>query len=214
MFLQTIKVWDLESIHEKIHVIDRHDLALEEILHPGQTGEVLTKTRNCVIVWDIHTGKVKLDITSLLVNTSKSYETQFQIKQKIAESMVGAVLTQAKLTSDGRHLVMVESGNVCIWDLTNLTMLSKQCIPDEVVQIILYERDSKFLLVTKQKRESQTHFLCVHSRTIKTETKNFEFQCPVLRMKPVCLTFEEAYIVSLAWEKKVSHILLGMLLLS
>ena len=149
-----------------------------------------------------------------MVNKSKSSKTQFQIKQKIAESMVGAVVTQAKLTRDGRHLVMVESGNVCIWDLTNLTMMSKQCIPDQVVQIILYDRDSKFLLVTKQKSESQAHFLSVQSRTIKTETKNYEFQCPVLRIKPVCLTFEEAYIVTLAWEKKVSYVLLRMLLLS
>ena len=39
-------------------VIDRHDLALEEILVSSQSGEVLTKTRNCVIVWDINNGKV------------------------------------------------------------------------------------------------------------------------------------------------------------
>ena len=54
---QTIKVWDLESIHDRIHVIERHDLPLEDILPSGQ-GEVLTRTRNCVIVWDIHNGKV------------------------------------------------------------------------------------------------------------------------------------------------------------
>ena len=84
-------------------------------------------------------------------------------------------------------------------------MLSKLVIPETIVQIILYDRDTKFLLVTKQKSESQAHsqILCVQSRTIKTEKKNFEFQCPVLRVKPVVLTFEEAYIVTLAWDKKV-----------
>ena len=83
-------------------------------------------------------------------------------------------------------------------------MVSKQFIPDVVVQIILYECDTKFLIVTKPKKsEAQAQFLCVQSRTIKAETKNYEFQCPILRIKPVCLTFEEAYIVTLAWEKKV-----------
>ena len=127
-----------------------------------------------------------------------------QIKQKIAESRLGAVVTLAHLTKDGRHLIMVESGNLCIWDLPNLTMLSKQFMPDQIVQVILYDGDSKFLLVMKQKSDSQSQqCLCVQSRTIRTETKNYEFQCPVLRMKPVCLTSEEAYIVTLAWEKKV-----------
>ena len=127
-----------------------------------------------------------------------------QIKQKIAESRLGAVVTLAHLTKDGRYLIMVESGNLCIWDLPNLTMLSKQFMPVQIVQVILYDGDSKFLLVMKQKSDSQSQqCLCVQSRTIRTETKNYEFQCPVLRMKPVCLTYEEAYIVTLAWEKKV-----------
>ena len=128
-----------------------------------------------------------------------------QVKQKIAESRLGAVVTLAKLTKDGRHLVMVESGNLCVWDLPNLTMLSKQFMPDQIVQIILYEGDSKYLLVMKQKNDSQAQFLCVQSRTLRNENKNYEFQCPVLRIKPVCLTFEEAYIVTLAWEKKVKY---------
>ena len=136
-----------------------------------------------------------------------SLMVSIQIKQKIAESRLGAVVTLAHLTKDGRHLIMVESGNLCIWDLPNLTMLSKQFMPDQIVQIILHDGDSKFLLVMKQKSDSQSQqFLCVQSRTIRTETMNYEFQCPVLRIKPVCLTYEEAYIVTLAWEKKVKHV--------
>ena len=50
-----------------------------------------------------------------------SLMVSIQIKQKIAESRLGAVVTLAHLTKDGRHLIMVESGNLCIWDLPNLT---------------------------------------------------------------------------------------------
>lgn len=125
------------------------------------------------------------------------------MKQKIAESMLGAVVSLARLTRDGGHLVMVESGNLCIWDLPNLTMKSKEFISDHIIDIILFQNDKKLLLVTKQKSVSQTQFLCVQIRKVQNGSKRFEFYVPILRIKPVCLTYEEAYIVCLAWEKKV-----------
>ena len=46
-----------------MHSIDRHDLAIEEILISKQDNNTaLTKCRNCVCVWDTETGKVKLII--------------------------------------------------------------------------------------------------------------------------------------------------------
>ena len=57
-------MWDLDSIQEAVHSIDRHDLAIEEILISKQENNTaLTKCRNCVCVWDTETGKVKLIIT-------------------------------------------------------------------------------------------------------------------------------------------------------
>ena len=52
------KVWDLDSISSPVHSIDRHELGIEDILVSRVEGEVLTRCRNCVLVWDINTGKV------------------------------------------------------------------------------------------------------------------------------------------------------------
>ena len=53
-------MWDLDSISSPVHSIDRHELGIEDILVSRVEGEVLTRCRNCVLVWDINTGKVNL----------------------------------------------------------------------------------------------------------------------------------------------------------
>ena len=59
MILQTLKIWDLDSIEEPVHSIERHDLGIETVLvSRGDHSRALTKCRNCVLVWDTDTGKV------------------------------------------------------------------------------------------------------------------------------------------------------------
>ena len=126
----------------------------------------------------------------------------FQIKCKIAETMLGAVVTLAKLTKDGTYLLMVESGCFCIWKLDTMSLAYKEFISEAIVDIILYEQDSKCFIVTKQ-GEVQKQILTVQSRDIPSGVIIYGIKIPVLRIKPICLTFEGAYLVTLAWEKKV-----------
>ena len=143
---------------------------------------VLAKCRNCVCVWDTSTGK---------------------IRNKIAESMLGSVVSLARLTKDGQHLVLVESGNVCIWNLTSLSMVFKENFDNEIVDIVMQDKEKRCFIVSKLE-ENQKHYLHVSSRALPSGKTNFAFQFPVWRIKPICITFEGAYLVTVAWEKKVS----------
>ena len=79
--------------------------------------------------------------------------------------MLGAVVTLAKLTKDGAYLLMVESGCFCIWKLDTMSLAYKEFISEAIVDIILYEQDSKCFIVTKQ-GEVQKQILTVQSRDI------------------------------------------------
>ena len=118
--------------------------------------------------------------------------------------MLGAVVTTARLTKDGTYLLMVESGSFCIWKLDSMSVVYKEFITDVIVDVILYEQDEKCFIVTKQ-GESQKQTLTIQSREIPSGVILYEIKLPVLRIKPICLTYEGAYLVTLAWEKKVKN---------
>lgn len=120
--------------------------------------------------------------------------------------MLGAVVTIAKLTKDGQFLIMVESGKFCVWSLSNLSMVFKEFISEAIVDIILYEKDKKCYIVSKQ-GEIQKQIVIVQSRVLPSGNKQYEIQVPVLRIKPISITFEGAYLIVLAWEKKIQGIL-------
>ena len=151
------------------------------MVSPQHESVVLAKCRNCVCVWDTSTGK---------------------IRNKIAESMLGSVVSLAKLTKDGQYLLLVESGNLCIWNLTSLSMIYKEDFEKEIVDIVMQEKEKRCFIVSKNE-ENQKHFLHVSLRVLPTGKTVYDFQFPVLRIKPICITFEGAYLVTVAWEKKV-----------
>lgn len=97
---RTVKVWNINNIFEKVHVIDRHELQVDSIRYRNylyrETTEIqnifscslstdlslaVTVTRGCVGVWDLRIGKI---IT------------------KLADSPLGAIVTHALITPDGR----------------------------------------------------------------------------------------------------------------
>ena len=74
------KVWDLDSISSPVHSIDRHELGIEDILVSRVEGEVLTRCRNCVLVWDINTGKVYLScLNDQALNASFNSESYLKL---------------------------------------------------------------------------------------------------------------------------------------
>ena len=116
--------------------------------------------------------------------------------------MLGAVVTHAKLTKDGQYLVTVESKSLIIWNLNNRSQIMKEFLPEIVEEVIFFDKEKKFLLVTKE-TDFQNKYLKVTAIALPEGTILYKIQFPILRVKPICLTYEGAYLIGLAWEKKV-----------
>lgn len=77
---RTVKVWNINNIFEQVHVIDRHELQIDSI-GLSLVGIAITVTRGCVGVWDMMVGK---------------------LIARLADSPLGAIVTHAVITQDGR----------------------------------------------------------------------------------------------------------------
>ncbi|KAF5284944.1 hypothetical protein FQA39_LY16899 [Lamprigera yunnana] len=123
---RTVKVWNINNIFEQVHVIDRHELQVDSISLSQDLGLAVIATRNCVGVWDLRIGK---------------------IKAKLADSPLGAIVTHALITSDGRYIVSAESGNILIW----LRITEQVIFKEEQVgirQLTLIDDNSKILAIS------------------------------------------------------------------
>ena len=112
------------------------------------------------------------------------------------------MVTHAKLTKDGQYLITVESRSLIIWNLNNRSQIMKEFLPEIVEEVIFFDSEKKFLLVTKE-TDFQNKYLKVTAITLPQGTILYKIQFPILRVKPICLTYEGAYLIGLAWEKKV-----------
>ena len=175
---KTIKVWDLDYIDEPVHTTDRHDLPVEQIFVSENLTFVAAKTRNCICIWNTETGK---------------------IVKKIADAMLGAVVTHAALTKDGQHLIVAEASCIMIWSLKDFSLILKEFLPD-IVQILLYDSDRKCVIVTKQ-GESPNLRLCIGTRNIPKGDVLYNVEFPILRVKPICFTQDQSWIIGLGTDK-------------
>jgi len=87
-----------------------------------------TVTRGCVGIWDINTGR---------------------LIQQLADNLLGAIVTQALITPDGKYIVCSESGNLLIWNRILCRVIFKQQQPG-IQQIMLLDEATKCLTVSKQ----------------------------------------------------------------
>ena len=117
------------------------------------------------------------------------------------------MVTQATLTKDGDYLITIESGFLVIWNLMQRQQITREFLPEIVVEIVLYDKDQKFFLVTKES-EFQNKHLNITAVGLPNGAILYKIQFPILRVKPICLTYEGAYLITLAWEKKVSPFLI------
>ena len=75
-------------------------------------------------------------------------------------------------------------------------------MPEIVEQVVLYDKDRKFFLVTKE-TEFHNKLLNITAVGLPDGAILYKIQFPILRVKPICVTYEGAYLIALAWEKKV-----------
>lgn len=92
------------------------------------SGLAATVTRGCVGIWDINTGK---------------------LIQQLADNLLGAIVTQALITPDGKYVVCSESGNLLIWNRILCRVIFKQQQPG-IQQLMLLDEATKCLTVSKQ----------------------------------------------------------------
>ena len=101
----SFKVWNMNYIFEQVHHIDRHELQIDSVSLCTKLGIAVTVTRNCIGIWDLLTGK---------------------LKSKLADSALGAIVTHALSSSDGKYILAAESGNVMYWNVAEKFVIFKE----------------------------------------------------------------------------------------
>lgn len=96
------------------------------------SGLAATVTRGCVGIWDINTGR---------------------LVQQLADNLLGAIVTHALITPDGKYVVCSESGNVLIWNRVLCRVTFKQQQPG-VQQIMFLDEATRCLAVSKREDAS------------------------------------------------------------
>ncbi|XP_039275654.1 NACHT and WD repeat domain-containing protein 2 [Nilaparvata lugens] len=184
---RTVKVWNINNIFEQVHVIDRHELQVDSISICQASGIAVTVTRGSVGVWDLQIGRL---ITQL------------------ADSPLGAIVTHALITPDGRYIISSESGNVLVWNRLTEQVISKQEQPGIKQLTFLEESGSKIFAISRPSgAEGQSKVTATGiARTIPDGNKLFSFDYPVraaagLGFKEAVVTADGASIVVLAADK-------------
>ncbi|KAK5645668.1 hypothetical protein RI129_004132 [Pyrocoelia pectoralis] len=185
---RTVKVWNINNIFEQVHVIDRHELQVDAISLSQDLGIALTVTRNCVGVWDLRIGK---------------------IIAKLADSPLGAIVTNAVITPDGRYIISAESGHLLIWlRLTQQVVFKEE--HKEIRQLTLMNEGTKVLAISKPSNPPGTDVVstmakgCV--RTIPEGETVYTFEYPVrsitgVPFKPAVITCDGQHLVLCAADK-------------
>jgi hypothetical protein len=175
-FDKTVKVWNLNYIFEEVHRNDRHETQVDSISLSTEKGIAVTVTRGCVGVWDLLTGC---------------------LKSKLADSALGAIVTHAVVTTSGEYVIAAESGFVIYWNIVREKVIFKE-EQKSVFQILLYENESKALVVSRMLPELKA--ICI-SRKFPSGDKFFDFEFPYRQFKNVILSSANQYFVALGHEK-------------
>lgn len=125
---RSVKVWNVNNIFEQVHVIDRHELQIDNISLSKDTALAVTVTRGCVGVWNIIEGR---------------------LLAKLADSPLGAIVTKAEITNNGKYILSSETGKLLIWNRVSEQVIHRHDQPN-IQQITFLENQEKILVVSCQ----------------------------------------------------------------
>ncbi|KAI5755532.1 hypothetical protein M8J77_017783 [Diaphorina citri] len=174
---RSVKVWNINNIFEQVHVIDRHELQIDSICISQEAGVAVTVTRGCVGVWDMLSGR---------------------LVSQLADSPLGAIVTHAIITPDGKYIVSSESGNIIIWNRPTEQVLFKELQPG-IEQLSFLEDGTKVIAISKPipppgadipAKTTATGIV----RTIPSGARLFTFDYPVRNITGV--GFKEGIVTS------------------
>lgn len=92
----------------------------------SQTDLAVTVTRGCVGVWEIRSGR---------------------LLSKLADNHLGAIVTHAEITPDGKHIVSSETGKILVWNRVSEQVLYRDDQPG-IQQIKFLEHGEKVLSIS------------------------------------------------------------------
>jgi WD40 repeat protein len=124
-FDKSIRVWNVKNLFERVHTIDRMELSIDSISFSSAKNIAITVTRNCIGIWS-------LDSAKLWTNLS--------------DSKIGAIVTHALITDNGKYIISIESGNFLIWDLENGDVIYKE-VQNNVKHLLLADNDTKVITI-------------------------------------------------------------------
>lgn len=123
---RSVKVWNINNIFEQVHVIDRLELQIDNISLSNDGEIASTVTRSCIGAWELKTGR---------------------LLAKLADSPLGAIVTHAEITPNGKYIISSETGKLIIWNRLTEQVLYKDDQPG-IQQIIMLEDGDKVLAVS------------------------------------------------------------------
>lgn len=122
---RSVKVWNINNIFEKVHVIDRHELQIDNI-SLSSVDLAVTVTRGCVGVWDTRSGR---------------------LLTKLADSPLGAIVTHAEITPDAKYIISSETGKFLIWNRVSEQVIFRDEQPG-IQQMTFVEEGTKMMTVS------------------------------------------------------------------
>ncbi|XP_057664227.1 NACHT and WD repeat domain-containing protein 2 [Diorhabda carinulata] len=185
---RTAKVWNINNIFETVHVIDRHELQVDSISLSDNLSLAVTATRNCVGVWDLRIGK---------------------LTAKLADSPLGAIVTHAIITPDGKYIISAESGNILIWLRLTQQVIFKEEQPG-IKQLTLMDHGTKILSISKPSNPPGTDFIRTMATVCIREIPNgemiYSFEYAVrsitgVPFRPAVVTSDDQHLVMAGADK-------------
>ncbi|KAK3849709.1 hypothetical protein Pcinc_043548 [Petrolisthes cinctipes] len=170
---RTVKVWNINNIFEQVHVIDRHELQVDDISLAPHHPLAVTVTRNCVGIWNLRLGK---------------------LVSKLADSPLGAIVTHAAITNNARYIVSTESGNVLFWNVHAEAVVYKT-EQKNVHQLMLLDEDTKVVTVSKVSHESGELWCCLVTRSVPSGAPVYQLDYPIRSFREVAVTADGLFLV-------------------
>ena len=174
-FDKTIKVWNIKNVFEKIHTIDRMELSIDSIGFCESKDIVLTVTRNSIGIWSLDSG---------------------QLLTTLCDSKIGAIVTQAIITSDSNHVISIESNHLLIWRLDTQTVIFRE--PQiNVKDITVCQNDSKLITIQKLVDDIDRKNILLTAKAVPSGQTLFEisFDSNIRSERLVVITKDDKYLV-------------------
>lgn len=169
---RSIKVWNLDYIFEKEHHIDKHELTIDNVNISTSAQIAVVVTRSCIGIWDFMTG---------------------ELKARLANSALGAIITHALVNEEGSYIVAAESGDVLYWSLETRSVVFQEK-QENIQQIFFYKEQTRCVVVSKTgSRGNYTGVLV--SRSVPDGDRQWQLQYPFVIFMEVVMTADEHHVV-------------------